>query len=155
VEIEKKPRKLDYYQGFLYYFESNNRQHTWAEGNAACSSIFSKPRWPGATGSLASFHSVEEYNFIASRVKETSKWDISSIGGVRNVDNTNVWKWTDGTPLNMTLINLLWRKDQPDYWGYVEKVLEIWTGKLNDVSVDNRRGAYTCKIPCTRAEDLP
>ena len=57
--------RLDFFKGFLYYFERDNIQYTWAEGSAACSSIFSKTRWPGATGSLASFHSVEEYNFIA------------------------------------------------------------------------------------------
>ena len=54
----------------------------------------------------------------------------------------------------MTLINLLWSKGQPDDYKGVEKVLEIWanSGKLNDIPADERRGAYTCKIPCTRAE---
>ena len=52
----------------------------------------------------------------------------------------------------MTLINLLWRKNQPDFDRHVERVLEIWTGKLNDVPADGKRGAYTCKIPCTRAK---
>ena len=52
----------------------------------------------------------------------------------------------------MTLINLLWRKGEPNFYDGVERVLEIWTGKLNDVSADGKRGAYTCKIPCTRAK---
>ena len=52
----------------------------------------------------------------------------------------------------MTLINLLWKKHQPDDYNGVENVLEIWKGKLNDVPVDRKRGPYTCKIPCTRAK---
>ena len=51
----------------------------------------------------------------------------------------------------MTLINLLWRKHQPSD-NNDEIVLEILTGKLNDVPVDRKRGPYTCKIPCTRAK---
>jgi len=115
----------------------------WTEALSACTNI-----WPGANGNLASFHSIEEYNFIVKLWREASSLDRCQVGGLRSAYNNTLWTWTDGTPLNMTLINSLWKKRQPDNYNNNESIMEIWVGLLNDAPACNKRGTFVCKIPC-------
>ena len=59
------------------------------------------------------------------------------------------WNWTDGTPLNMTLIDSKWASGQPDNSG--RSVMELVNGYLNDVSANTKRGTYMCKFPCPKS----
>jgi len=145
VEIEKKPRKLHYFEGFLYYFERRQGgKKVGRQGLDACKSIWQN-------GNLASFHSIKEFEFLVSNQKEASRLNHGYIGGVRSANNSKIWTWTDGTPLNMTLINSLWYKGEPNNHLGNENIIELVVikgkGYLNDDNI-LRYGSYICKIPC-------
>ena len=69
----------------------------------------------------------------------------------RSVNNSKIWTWTDGTPLNMTLINSLWYKGEPNNHRGNENIIELVVikgkGYLNDDNI-LRYGSHICKIPC-------
>ncbi|KAK6052111.1 lectin C-type domain protein [Cooperia oncophora] len=113
----------------------------------------------GNGGHLASIHSLEENNFVAtlgmSGITYTNDDDLTWIGLKQvNYPNSKDWTWTDGSPVDY----LYWAPTQPDDAGGSEHCVEVFsdhTGKdpskdgnylrWNDMPCATNMRSYVCK----------
>ncbi|PIO59852.1 lectin C-type domain protein, partial [Teladorsagia circumcincta] len=115
----------------------------------------------GNGGHLASIHSLEENNFVAtmgmSGITYTNDADLTWIGLKQATYPTSKdWSWTDGSPVDF----LFWAPSQPDDAGGSEHCVEVFsdhTGKdpakdgnyqrWNDMPCATNMRSYVCKKP--------
>ena len=52
------------FSGNLYYFNEDNKDYSWYESHAACTTMFLTPDTTGHSGNLASIQTRAEFDFI-------------------------------------------------------------------------------------------
>ena len=52
------------FSGNLYYFNEDNKDYSWYESHAACTTMFLTPDTNGHSGNLASIQTRAEFDFI-------------------------------------------------------------------------------------------
>jgi len=62
VNLLNEYRRLSIFNNSLYYLETLTLPV--AQANTTCTSLFSRPAWPGLPGNLATIQSTEELNFV-------------------------------------------------------------------------------------------
>ncbi|XP_017259884.1 galactose-specific lectin nattectin [Kryptolebias marmoratus] len=91
-------------------------------------------------GNLASFHNINEFNFLRALVYgATRSYKKTWVGG-NDAAKDGVWMWTDGSRFNFSY----WYNKEPNNSGGRESCLEInFNDKTNDVRCSTKR-PYIC-----------
>lgn len=125
--------------GWLYFNNSCFKEFTtklnWTDAKQACENMNS---------SLASIHSAEEDEFIASHVIAEDS-DVVAIG-FNDMANEGSFKWSDGSDVSYTK----WEMNQPDDYGYGQdcgRIVVSWNKLWNDYGCFEL-STFICRIHC-------
>eukprot|EP00118_Oscarella_pearsei_P004599 m.19977 g.19977 ORF g.19977 m.19977 type:complete len:240 (+) comp27937_c0_seq2:177-896(+) len=85
-------------------FHLSSSPQTWQNARKQCQSD---------GGDLASFETLQEYNFVVNLIKSTPNWDSFVWIGLNDIAKEGSWVWSDNSPVNF----LNWVAGQPDNGG--------------------------------------